>query len=379
MLFDPASLDRIAAWLERDVGARYVGSSVLLAWEDGGWFHSAGDRRAGVAFSRDTLVRIYSMTKPIVSLALAQAVERGALHLDAPVSRWLPGWDAMRTIDGEPCATPTLRELALHTSGLTYAFNPGPAAELYAREGMNFEPSGPDDLATTVRRLAALPLAFAPGTAWHYSVGIDVIGHVLEVLHERSLDEILGEDVLGPLGMDDTGFAVPEAKLDRLADCYLFENGTRRILDRGEGSAWSQGRVKRLSGGGGLVSTIDDYARFAAFMNGRSDVRLVSPATLAFMRRNHLGADVGALGAPSFAEMPMRGVGFGLGGAVVRDPGLMGVPGSEGDYGWGGMASTYFWCDPVRGFECVFLTQLVPSSSYPQRAELKALVHGALN
>ena len=376
--FHPDGLARIEAWLQRDVGPRYAGSSVLLANGEGQWFASAGERQEGVPFGRDTLVRIYSMTKPVVSLALLQAVERGMLHLDAPVSRFLSGWDAMRTVEGEACATPTLRELALHTSGLSYGFNPGPLAPIYRSERIDFEPGGPETLGETVDRLATLPLGFASGTAWHYSVGIDVIGRVLEVVHERPLDAILRDGILAPLGMDDTAFAVPPERADRLADCFVLDAGKRRLLDDGSASAYAEGRVRRLSGGGGLVSTIDDVARFAAFLAGRGDARLVSPATLRFMRCNHLGTDVGTLGTPSFAEMPMRGVGFGLGGAVVLDPGLMGVPGSAGDFAWGGMASTYFWCDPVHGFECVFLTQLVPSSAYPQRAELKALVHGAL-
>ena len=284
----------------------------------------------------------------------------------------------MRLLDGTPCATPTLRELLLHTSGLTYSFNPGETAELYGREGIDFAPEGPEDLAETVDRVATLPLAFRPGTSWLYSIGIDVIGRVLEIVHGRPLDAILHDDILAPLGMEDTYFALPEAKRGRLADCHVLDGETRRVLDSGAQSAWAEGRVRRLSGGGGLVSTIDDVRRFAAFLAGWSEERLVSPATLRFMRLNHLGTDVGSLGTASFAEMPMRGVGFGLGGAVVLDPALMGVPGSVGDFAWGGMASTYFWCDPVHGFNCVFLTQLVPSSAYPQRAELKALVHGAL-
>ena len=387
-------LKRIRAWLERDCApegenggrGRYLGASVLVATGEGEWFAGAGERRSqgdapfgrDAPFARDTLARVFSMTKPVVSLAFAQAMEEGLVHLDAPVSHFLPGWDAMRTADGHACATPTLHQLLLHTSGLSYGFNPGPVGRNYRERAIAFGPEGPDDLAATVDRLAGEPLLFPPGERWHYSVGIDVIGRVLEVIRGRPLDRILREDVFAPLGMEDTFFAVPDEKMERLADCWVLEDGRRRLFDAGAESAWAQGRVRRLSGGGGLVSTVDDVRRFAFAVMGWGSTPLVSPATSRFMRSNHLPGDIASMGEASFAEVPMRGVGFGLGGAVVLDPGRMGVPGSAGDWGWGGMASTYFWIDPVHAFMCVFFTQLVPSGAYPTRAELKALVHGAL-
>lgn len=381
---DPARFDRIRAWQARDVGTRYLGSAVLLA--QGGeerFFHAAGEARAGTAWARDTIVRIYSMTKPMTSMVAMQLVEEGAFHLDAPVSRFLPGWEGMRTVAGEPCATPTLHQLLTHTSGLSYAFNPGPLGPIYERAGVDFAPDhGPGrDLAATCERAAAQPLAFPPGVAWEYSVGIDVVGRVVEVVTGEPLDRAMAARVFEPLGMADTGFAVPDGKLDRLADCFArTPTDPMAPYDAGEDSMFSEGRVTCLSGGGGLTSTIDDVARFAAALAGRTPphTRLVSPSTLLFMRANHLPGDIASMGTDTFAQMPMRGMGFGIGGACVLDPAAMGVPGSVGDFGWGGMASTYFWCDPVQDIECVFLTQLVPSSAHPNRAELKALVHGAL-
>ena len=373
----PARLERILQWQRRDVGTRYRGSAVLVA-ENGreAFFHAEGEARSGVAWARDTMVRIFSMTKPITSFVAMQLVEQGAFHLDAPVSRFLPGWNAMRTLGGEPCATPTLHHLLTHTSGLSYAFNPGPLGPVYQGAGVDFGPGG--DLAAMCERLAAQPLAFAPGAAWEYSVGIDVVGRVIEIVTGERLDAVMRERVFEPLGMADTAFSVADAKLERLADCFAWTpTDAMAPYDAGEASMFREGRVTLHSGGGGLVSTVDDVARFAACLAGRGEA-LVSPSTLAFMRANHLGTDIASLGTDTFAEMPMRGMGFGIGGACVLDPAVMGVPGSVGDFGWGGMASTYFWCDPVHEIECVFLTQLVPSSAHPNRAELKALVHGAL-
>lgn len=385
--------DRIRAWQERDVGARYAGSAVLLLQNgEEAFFHAAGEARPGRPWARDAMVRIYSMTKPMTSFIVMQLVEEGAFHLDAPVSRFLPGWDAMVTVTGEPCATPTLHQLLTHTSGLSYGFNPGPLGPLYERAGVDFSPHR--DLDDTCARAAAQPLAFRPGTAWEYSIGIDVVGRVIEVVTGERLDAVMRERILQPLGMEDTTFAVPQRKVDRLADCFAWTpDDPMAPYDAGADSMFAEGRVACHSGGGGLVSTIDDVARFAAALAGRTPpagriplagrAPLVSPSTLAFMRANHLpanarGGDIASMGTDTFAEMPMRGTGFGIGGAVVMDPTRSGVPGSPGDFGWGGMASTYFWCDPVHEIECIFTAQLVPSSAHPNRAELKALVHGAL-
>ena len=397
LTLDPAHLERIRAWQRRDVGTRYRGSAVLLVQNgDEAFFHAQGEARNGVPWARDTIVRIYSMTKPMVSLVAMQLVEEGAFHLDAPVSRFLPGWEAMRTLAGEPVPAPTLHQLLTHTSGLSYAFNPGPLGPVYGRAGVDFGPGGGKagdgvgegaavgatdrggDLAAMCARLAAQPLAFRPGTAGEYSVGIDVVGRVIEVVTGKRLDAVMTARVFEPLGLTDTAFHVPDAKLDRLADCFAWTpDDPTAPYDAGADSMFREGRVRLHSGGGGLLSTIDDVARFAACLAGRGE-RLVSPSTLAFMRANHLPGDIASMGTASFAEMPMRGMGFGIGGACVLDAGRMGVPGSVGDFGWGGMASTYFWCDPVHAIECVFLAQLVPSSAHPNRAELKALVHGSL-
>ena len=214
------------------------------------------------------------------------------------------------------------------------------------------------------------------------SIGIDIIGRAIEVITGKSLATVLSEEIFQPLGMVDTGFGVPESKIARYADCYaLTEKNPLMPVDLAPDSEFLADRVETYSGGGGLVSTLHDYFRFGEMirLGGSLDGhRVVSPRTLAFMRRNHLPGSIASMGPASFAEMPMDGMGFGIGGAMVLDPAIARTPGSVGDFGWGGMASTFFWTDPIEQLSCIFFTQLIPSSAYPNRAELKALVHAAM-
>jgi CubicO group peptidase (beta-lactamase class C family) len=401
--FDDDRLNRISPWMQRYVDERkYPGSSVLVA--GGGeeiYFNAVGQRniKDGLPFERDTVARIYSMTKPITSVALMMLVERGLFPLEAPVSDFIPGFADARclmpgatTIDQtEPCAVPTIRQLLTHTSGLSYSFNPGPLAELMAEKRLDFGP-GKVTLVEMADYLATLPLAFAPGSRWEYSVGIDIVGRVIEVASGKSLAEFFADEIFAPLGMRETAFNVPEGTGDRFASLYTPLAGdaltldtssatadTLRLTDSYEKSPYYKTPMR--SGGGGLVGTIDDYMAFVDMLRRGGDCdggRLLSPKTVDFMMRNHLPGDIASMGAKSFAEQPMEGMGFGIGGSVVLDPGRVGVPGSVGDFSWGGMASTGFWIDRALDLSVVFFTQLSPSSSYPSRAELKALIHGAV-
>lgn len=399
--FDPNRLSRIDTWMQSYVDrGRYPGSTFLLA-QGGNVIHRATcghmDVAAKTPFAEDTIVRIFSMTKPIVSAALMTLVERGLFHLDAPLSAFIPEFaDCHALIDGatsfdqtEPCATPTLIQALTHTSGLTYSFNPGLAGKHYAEHKLDFGAAGPG-LEEATKRVASAPLAFAPGARWEYSVGIDVIGRVIEVVSGKPLDRFLAEEIFGPLGMKDTFFTLPDDRLPRYAHLYTSQDGNPMGLGAsGEGkmfladtptdSPWRN--TKTFSGGGGLLSTIDDYFQFAEMLRkggAHSGARILSPNTLRFMMRNFLPTDIASMGAKSFAEMPMDGIGFGVGGSVVIDPSRCRMPGNIGDFSWGGMASTIFWVDQVADLTAIFLTQLTPSSSYPSRPELKALVHGAL-
>ncbi|MFT5787068.1 MAG: CubicO group peptidase (beta-lactamase class C family) [Ascidiaceihabitans sp.] len=350
-------------------------------------------------FSRDTVARIYSMTKPITSFVLMMLVEEGKVHLDAPLSQFIPEFaDCGALVSGatsidqtEKCACPTLHQLLTHTSGLSYPFNPGVLAAAMNEIDLLFKPNQ-GSLAQMCRDLAKLPLAFQPGSRWEYSVGIDVIGRVIEVITGQPLADVFAQRVFQPLKMTQTAFSLPADATDKFAALYTPLAGNAmdlnsaktgedslRCVDRTDESPFIAASMH--SGGGGLVGTIDDYMLFCEMMRqgGSSNgQRLLSPSNTAFMMRNHLASDIASMGPQSFAEQPMDGMGFGIGGAVVLDPARARTPGSIGDFSWGGMASTFFWIDPIHNLSVVYFTQLTPSSSYPSRAQLKALVHGAL-
>lgn len=396
---DPTRLTRISGWAQRYVDDRkFAGLSVLIHQGNKEVFFDAKGLRdvtSAAPFDRDTVARIYSMTKPVTSLVLMMLVEEGRVHLDAPLSRFLPEFANPRAlIDGAtsidqtaPCAEPTLHQVLTHRSGFSYPFNPGVLPKAMDDIDLLFKPdAGP--LSAQCEALSDLPLAFAPGARWEYSVGIDVIGRVIEVVTGQSLASVFQERVFDPLGMDDTAFSVSADAQSRFAGLYTPLSGNAmdlnsaqtganslRQVDDADGSPFL--RTTCFSGGGGLVGTIDDYIRFADCLRDRGR-GLVSPSTVDFMMSNHLPGDIASLGPSSFAEQPMEGVGFGIGGAVLLDPARSRIPGSVGDFSWGGMASTFFWIDRVHDLSVVLFTQLSPSSSYPARAELKALVHGAL-
>lgn len=400
---DQARLEHIRAWQQRYVDQRKYAGSALLINREGReqYFHASGRRNVedNLPFCRDTLVRIYSMTKPVTSVALMMLAEKGLFHLDAPVSDFIPEFASMQALvpgatsidQTEPSRSPTLHELLTHTSGLSYPFNPGILPAALAQEQLMFKPNQ-GELSKMAAHLASYPLAFQPGTRWEYSVSIDVLGRVVEVVSGRTLAEFFQTEIFEPLGMSETGFRVPRGAGDRFASLYTPLVGdamalnaastgaeTLRLTDLHGGSPFETADM--MSGGGGLVGTIDDYMKFCEMLRqrGRSSNRyIISPKTADFMMKNHLPGDIASMGPQSFAEQPMEGMGFGLGGAVVLDPARARCPGSVGDFSWGGMASTFFWVDPVEQLSVVFFTQLSPSSSYPSRAELKALVHGAL-
>jgi CubicO group peptidase (beta-lactamase class C family) len=379
---------------------KFAGSSLLITQAGTEVFsHVVGlrDMDSNLPFTRDTTARIYSMTKPITTVALMLLVEQGRTRLDAPVSDYLPEFNDMHALIADatdisqtkPCATPTLHHLLTHTSGLSYPFNPGVLSQAMDEVELLFKPTQ-GTLEDMINRLAAFPLAFRPGKRWEYSVGIDVIGRVIEVITGTSLAAVFAEEIFAPLNMTNTSFTAPQdaefASLytplagDAMALNAAREGGeTLRMVDQAGSSPFENTTL--FSGGGGLVGTIDDYMRFVEMLRSRGtgDIgRLLSPSTVAFMRQNHLPGDIASMGPESFAEQPMQGTGFGLGGSVVLNPAQTRVPSSIGDFSWGGMASTFFWLDPVHDLNVVFFTQLSPSSSYPARAELKALIHASL-
>ena len=415
--FDAGRLERIATHLNRYVDdGRLAGVSVLLT--RGGqiaYAHRYGERdcERSLPVTSDTIYRIYSMTKPIVSVAAMQLYEQGLFQLSDPISRWIPSFANARVFVGgnvmqyqtrEPANEVSIHSLLTHTSGLTYDFHFANEVDaLYRANGFNW--GAPGNLEETCEALASLPLLFDPGTEWNYSYSTDVLGRIVELVSGQSLDDYLVEHVTGPLGMVDTGFEVPAADVERFAANYTTatlasrtaagntgptmpayrpdDPGLQRTLMDDPRQSTYLGPPKILSGGGGLVSTMGDYHRFTKMLRNGGELdgaRIIGPRTLDFMASNHLpgGADLTECGRALFSEAAFDGVGFGLGFSVVLDPAKAKVVSNKGEFAWGGAASTAFWVDPAEDITLVFLTQLLPSSVHPIRPELKALVYQAL-
>ena len=349
------------------------------------------DRERRKPMQRDTIFRIYSMTKPITSVALMMLHERGHFQLGDPVHRWIPEFEHARVYTSgrypafvsEPVQRPiTIRDLLSHQSGLTYGFMERSGLDAAYRK-LKLDGRYPGTLQAWVRELAQLPLEFSPGTRWNYSVATDVLGHLVEVMSGESLDVYFRKRIFEPLGMRDTAFSVSEDKLERFAANYAIgRDGKLALLDDPADSPYGR-PTAFFSGGGGLVSTADDYLRFTEFLRlgGELDgVRLLGPRTIKYMASNHLpgNQDMAALALGRFGESRYEGSGFGLGFSVLLDPVRAQVPGSVGEFGWGGMASTAFWVDPQEDLSVVFMTQLTPSSTFPLRAELRSLIYGAI-
>jgi CubicO group peptidase (beta-lactamase class C family) len=396
--FDPWRLERIDAHFARYVDdGRLPGFLVAVARRGQvvhlgmrGW----RDKEAGLPVEADTLFRIYSMSKPITSVAAMLLYEEGAFELKDPVSRFIPSFADARVYRSgsalkpvtEPVVEPVrLWHLLTHTAGLTYGFHHAHVTDaLYRTAGYEWAAPKGVDLAGACDAWASLPLVFQPGSGWNYSVATDVLGRVVEVVSGQRLDAFLAERVFAPLGMDETTFWVSdEADAARLAALYVPhpETGAAARYDPMGGQALREQVF--LSGGGGLVSSAGDYHRFTQMLanEGALDgVRLLSPRTLRYMTRNHLlgGVDLEQIGQTTFAETSFDGVGFGLGFSVTLDPVRSKVPGSVGEFAWGGAASTAFWVDPVEELTVSFFTQLLPSSTHPIRPQLKQLVHQAL-
>lgn len=387
-------LQRIAPWMQAQVeSGRLTGLSVAVMRRDKVvWWacHGLADVGRGKAVAPDTIFRIYSMTKPLTSLALMMLYEEGRFQLDDPISRWLPSFADQKVFVGGGYGSVQLvpaerginvRDLLTHTSGLTYGFMQAtPVDAMYRAEGVDFQ-TGEGTLAQIVDKAGRMPLIAHPGTRWNYSISTDVTGRLVEVISGMPFERFLAERVLAPLGMIDTAFHVPAGKAGRFAACYLKGADGRPVLSDDPATSRFLMPPQAPSGGGGLVSTTADYLQLCRLMLGGGalgGVRLVGRKTAQYMTMNHLPGDLASMGTPRFAETPYTGVGFGLGFSVVVDPAKAGTLSSVGEYAWGGMASTAFWCDPQEELAVVMMTQLIPSSAWPVRRELRILVNQAL-
>jgi CubicO group peptidase (beta-lactamase class C family) len=382
--------------------ARYVGpgrlpnASVLVS-RKGETVHQSvlgmADVERGKPATDDTIYRIYSMTKPLTSVLLMMLVEEGKLALEDPVSRYIPEWKTLGVYAGgigdtfrtTPCARPMqVIDLLRHTSGLTYGFQEQTNVDAHYRKmGIGAFGVKPSSLEDTIQQLAGIPLEFSPGDRWNYSVATDVLGYLIQVIEKAPFEKVMKTRLLEPLGMVDTDFYVPGDKAGRFAACYQYMPGKTPVLaDDPTRSAYLDAPIF-VGGGGGLVSTTDDYLKFCTMLLNRGEAngtRFLSPKTLALMTANHLpgGKDLTEMSVSLFSEATNAGTGFGLGFAVVIDPVKAMSPSTAGEYFWGGAASTAFWIDPKEELAVIFMTQLLPSSAYPIRRELRTLVYSAI-
>ena len=391
-----ARLDRVRKWMHGWVDSGKLAGMVACVMRKGELAFAEVAGLSDVARNKpmrpDTIFRIYSMTKPLTSTAIMMLYEEGRFQLDDPISRFIPAFANPRVMVGGsrgkietvPAEREiTFRDLLTHTSGLTYGFmesNPVDAAYRAKQGGVDFQ-TDTTSLKEVVERLAGLPLIAQPGKAWNYSVATDVLGYLVEVISGQPFEVFLKEKVIRPLGMIDTDFHVPAAKHDRFAANYAAGAGGK--LDLIDDPAKSRYLAPRTvnSGGGGLVSTASDYLRFCKFMLNKGELdgaRLLGRKTVELMTMNHLKGDMADMGMPRFSESTYTGIGFGLGFSVTIDPAKAQIVGSPGEYAWGGAASTAFWIDPAEDMAVVLLTQLMPSSTYPIRRELRVLTYQAI-
>jgi CubicO group peptidase (beta-lactamase class C family) len=389
--FDPQRLRRISRWMEAHVReGRLSGLAVQIARsgeiafsERTGYSTTA----TGQPVAPNTIWRIYSMTKPVTSLALLMLYEEGAFQLDQPIADFLPKFAGMRVWKGpghaldttEPARRQiTIHDLLTHQAGIVYGDPHGNALErALSAAGLDFDRQF-ETMAEAVDALAGFPLAFHPGDRWFYGLSTDVLGRLIEVISGQSLGAFLKSRIFDPLGMVDTGFSVSPDKARRLATLYDHREG-------GFVASTNQDRcaapVTLESGGGGLVSTMDDYQRFATMLLRRGvhvGGRLLGRKTFDLMVSSQMGGDLASRGQAHFSETTFEGIGFGLGVSVMLDPARAKIVGSPGEFAWGGMASTAFWVDPVEEMTVILMTQLVPSSAYSLRRQLRVLSYQAL-
>jgi CubicO group peptidase (beta-lactamase class C family) len=393
---DSAQLARVGEHL----GTRYVqpgkipGSITLVARRGQACYldiQGQRDIERSTPMTEDSILRIYSMSKPITSLAMMTLLERGLFSLDDPVHRFIPAWRNLGVwsagswplFASVPPARPmTIRDLFMHTSGLTYDFLRATNIDYaYRKLGLGLAKPG-YTLEDMIDQLAELPLEFSPGERWNYSVATDVLGYLVEVISGQSLPDYLRTVIFEPLGMADTSFEIEEDKKARFASCY--ERNMKKELVLGDDGQSSDFVARSFhSGGGGLISTVGDYYRFCQMLLGGGSLdgqRIIGSRTLAFMTQNHLpgGADMSRFASGGFSESAYEGVGFGLGFAAKVDPLRNGYPGSAGSFFWGGLASTLFWVDPAEELVVIFMTQLIPSSTFNFRGQLENIIYAAL-
>ena len=409
-------LERIGPAMGRLIAAKKIPGTVTLVARRGKVVHfeaqGSRDLARQLPMQKDTIFRLYSQSKPVTGAAVMMLFEEGRFLLSDPVAKYLPEFADMQvyldTEDGVVQTTParpmTIHHLLTHTSGLTYDFFPTPVGEMYRQNGVvgsvsvagtvedGLRSAGDDgatvkdSLQTWSERLAEMPLVAQPGSAWNYSVGMDVLGRLVEVVSGHSFGEFLQQRIFDPLEMVDTGFYVPASKLSRFAANYApaSVNGGLVLIDDPFNSPY-QTQPSIEMGGSGLVGTVEDYLKFALMLaNGGeyNGTRLLGRKTVAFMMANHMTPNIGPDPLTSLVGLSgggrAWGMGFGLTGSVVTNAAISGLPVSEGTFSWGGAATTHFWVDPKEDIVGIVHTQLLPDGTYPVIQMMQLMTYQAL-
>jgi CubicO group peptidase (beta-lactamase class C family) len=387
--FSSERLARITDELKADVDKKMLPGATLLIARHGkiAYFETFGwlDPDKKIAMTKDAIFRIFSMSKPITTVAAMILVEEGKLLLSDPIAKYLPQFANVKVLvpnadprdvgtgDGyhlvAPKRAPTIQDLMRHTAGFTYGFWDGPVAKMYRESGLF---GGDFDNAEFVNRIAKLPLAYQPGSSWNYSNAVDVLGRIVEVVSGQSLGRFEKERILDPLGMTDTGFYVTDpARKGRIAQGLDTDN---QVFGFPLFDPTLAGKLE--AGGQGMESTAIDYARFLQMMLNGGELdgsRILAPTTVALMTHDHLGT----IGPGPTLYLPGPGTGFGLGFAVRRDQGLATISGSVGNYFWAGAAGTMFWNDPEQQMQVVFMIQ-APKQGFHFQALMPDMVYAAL-
>jgi CubicO group peptidase (beta-lactamase class C family) len=380
-------LARIAPAMGRFIDAGKIPGTVTLVARHGKVVHfeALGSQNIaeGIPMERDTIFRLYSESKPVTGVATMILFEEGHFLLSDPISKYLPEFSDMRVFTGivdgevqtEPARPITIHHLLTHTAGLTYSFFPTPVGQMYREAGIGGSASEAKfaNLDEWCRALAKMPLVAQPGTEWNYSVAMDVLGRLVEVVSDQSFRNFMKERIFDPLGMVDTDFYVPDEKLDRFAANYgATPSGGMVVIDDPATSS-NRKRPAVEMGGAGLVGTVADMHRFTQMLANGGElggVRILGRKTVELMMMNHLGPEFGpdplsSLFSLSGPSGRYYGYGFGLTGYVVTDPAQIGMPVSKGLFSWGGAATTYFWVDPKEDLVGVMHTQIMPEGTYP--------------
>ena len=349
------------------------------------------DKEKTKEFNSLSIVRIFSMTKAIVSACLLQLISDEKINLQDTLDHYFDNYsncyalveNAKNVTEVEKTKAPSIYQLLNHTSGLSYFFNDDLIGREYLKQNLTATPNN-NNISVFAEKVSTLPLAFKPGTKWNYSVGIDIAGRLIEIISGKPLDIYLRKKLLDQLEMNDTQFFLPESKVDRFTDCFFYSEMHKSffpLIEQYENFNYKKDQVTNFSGGSGLLSTGRDYLKFASLLlnSGKyNNTRIFECDVINSIRVNSLDRDIASIGVETFAQMPTTGMGHSLAGSVIINPDPD-FPSSLGDFGWGGMASNYFWIDFKKGYTAVFMTQLLPSASYPNRKELKKLVHQSLH